>query len=103
MTVDKPALAKALAKARAAKKKAQVALSAEQPTGIGLSQRADHYVITVLLSAPLSDETTCPNVIDGVPVEFEVVGQVSKLSADTSSEMTTKAKPKRSRPKAKQK
>jgi len=69
----------ALEKARAAKIKAQQALSAEQPTGIGLAQRSDHYVIKVLLSAPLSDEATCPNVIDGVPVEFEVVGKVTKL------------------------
>lgn len=97
MTIDKPALIRA----RAAKKKAQLALSAEQPTGIGLTQRADHYVIKVLLSAPLSDETACPNMIDGVPVEFEVVGQVSKLPADTASNMATEAEQKRSHPKAK--
>ena len=78
----------ALSKARAAKKKAQAALADEQPTGIGISRRADHYVIKVLLSSPLSDESPCPSVIDGVPIEFEVVGKITKSSTVLSRKLT---------------
>ncbi|MFK7962523.1 MAG: hypothetical protein AB8C46_01005 [Burkholderiaceae bacterium] len=86
MATDKKTREKsALSKARAAKKKAQAALVDQQPTGIGLSRRADHYVIKVLLSSPLSDDSPCPSVIDGVPIEFEVVGSITKSSAVVST------------------
>lgn len=64
-----------LDEARAAKDKAkQLFVGNVSVVGIGITHVDDSYAVKVNLRDALSDEEKTPTSIDGVPVQFEVVG-----------------------------
>ena len=68
-----------LDEARAAKDKAkQLFVGNVGVVGIGITRVDDSYAIKVNLRDAVSDEEKAPTSIDGVPVQFEVVGAIRK-------------------------
>lgn len=72
--------------ARAAKKRAAKAFEGVgQVVGIGLVSIGDGYGVKVNLVAPPAADANPPTEIDGVPVQTEVVGQITKLQGRPSA------------------
>jgi len=65
-----------LEQARAAKEKAKTLFTSN--VGVGITRLGDGYAVKVNLRNPMSDEDRIPTSIDGVPVQFEVVGEIRK-------------------------
>jgi len=65
-----------LEEARAAKDKAKQLFTSN--VGVGITRVNDGYAVKVNLPDPLVDQENIPTAIDGVPVQFEVVGQIRK-------------------------
>jgi hypothetical protein len=65
-----------LDEARAAKDKAKDLFTAN--VGVGITRIADGYAVKVNLRNPIPDTESVPNSIDGVPIQFEVVGEIHK-------------------------
>jgi hypothetical protein len=65
-----------LEQAQAAKEKAKRLFSSN--VGIGITRLDDGYAVKVNLRNPMPDEESIPTSIDGVPVRFEVVGEIRK-------------------------
>jgi hypothetical protein len=59
---------------RAAGKSARV-------VGVGLTKIGDSYAVKVNLAEPPRAEALLPDLIDGVPIVYEVVGQIMKHAA----------------------
>ncbi|HVT58622.1 MAG TPA: hypothetical protein VHR45_09490 [Thermoanaerobaculia bacterium] len=48
--------------------------------GVGVGERAGLPTLKVMLNRPLADlPTTLPTVLEGIPLEVEVVGEISAL------------------------
>ena len=75
--------AASLAEARAAKEKLSRAVG-ERPevNGVGITKVRKGYAVKLNLSEDVVGEPM-PEEIDGVPVQVEVVGPISKRSSDT--------------------
>ncbi|MFN7963842.1 MAG: hypothetical protein U0002_21440 [Thermoanaerobaculia bacterium] len=68
-----------LERARRAKEKGKQLLgSLASFSGIGLTQREGHYAVKVNFETEPDNEAAIPQEIDGVPVVFEVVGQIRR-------------------------
>jgi hypothetical protein len=65
-----------LEEARAAKDKAKQLFTSN--VGVGITRVNDGYAVKVNLRNPLLDKENVPTAIDGVPVQFEVVGEIRK-------------------------
>jgi hypothetical protein len=65
-----------LEQARAAKEKAKRLFTSN--VGVGITKVNDGYAVKVNLQEPLVDKENIPTAIDGVPVQFEVVGEIRK-------------------------
>jgi hypothetical protein len=65
-----------LDEARAAKDKAKELFTAN--VGVGITRIGDGYAVKVNLRNPIPDNASMPKSIDGVPVQFEVVGEIHK-------------------------
>ncbi len=65
-----------LEQARAAKDKAKELFTSN--VGVGITRVNDGYAVKVNLRSPLVDKENIPAAIDGVPVQFEVVGKIRK-------------------------
>ncbi|HLV89430.1 MAG TPA: hypothetical protein VKV39_20775 [Candidatus Sulfotelmatobacter sp.] len=65
-----------LEQARAAKEKAKQLFTSN--VGVGITKVNDGYAVKVNLQEPLVDKENMPTAIDGVPVQFEVVGEIRK-------------------------
>lgn len=65
-----------LEEARAAKDKAKKLFAAN--VGVGIMRVDDGYAVKVNLRQPMEDRENIPSLIDGVPVKFEVVGEIRK-------------------------
>jgi hypothetical protein len=65
-----------LDEARAAKKKAKELFAFN--VGVGITRSSDGYAVKVNLRNPIPYSESFPNLIDGVPVQFEVVGEIHK-------------------------
>ena len=65
-----------LEEARAAKDKAKQLFA--RNVGVGITKINDGYAVKVNLQEPLVDKENVPTAIDGVPVQFEVVGEIRK-------------------------
>jgi hypothetical protein len=46
--------------------------------GVGITRIADGYGVKVNLRNPIPDDESIPTSIDGVPIQFEVVGEIHK-------------------------
>lgn len=66
--------------ARAAKNKAEAGNVFTDPNvvGVGITKIADDYAIKVNLRKPAGADCHYPDSIDGVPIRFEVVGDIKK-------------------------
>jgi hypothetical protein len=74
-----------LDQARAAKGKALTLLQdAPAVVGVGIARRNGGYCVKVNVSHALAVAEAVPASIDGVPVRVEVVGTLTKRSADVS-------------------
>lgn len=74
-----------LTEARAVKRKAKgIFERLGTVTGIGLTLRQGRYAVKVLLAEPLENPEECPDAIDGVSVEVQVVGKISKQKLDST-------------------
>lgn len=67
-----------LEQARAAKDKAKNLFVSN--VGVGITRIADGYGVKVNLRTPVQDNVSIPSSIDGVPIQFEVVGEIHKES-----------------------
>jgi hypothetical protein len=68
-----------LEQARAAKKSAKALLAAlPGVVGLGITKIGDDYALKVNLGAALPSGVCAPERIDGVPVQVEVVGKITK-------------------------
>lgn len=65
-----------LEQARAAKEKAKRLFTSN--VGVGITRLDDGYAVKVNLRNPVSGDESIPTSIDGVPVQFEVVGEIRK-------------------------
>ena len=65
-----------LEQARAAKEKAKRLFTSN--VGVGITRVNDGYGVKVNLRTPISKDASIPTSIDGVPVQFEVVGEIRK-------------------------
>jgi hypothetical protein len=65
-----------LDKARAAKDKAKELFTSN--VGVGITKIADGYAVKVNLRNPIPSDKSVPTSIDGVPIQFEVVGEIHK-------------------------
>ena len=65
-----------LEQARAAKDKAKQLFASN--VGVGVTRLGDGYAVKVNLRTPLPENESVPTSIDGVPVKFEVVGEIRK-------------------------
>ncbi len=65
--------------ARAAKDKAKKLFTGNVGVvGIGITRLDDSYAVKVNLREALPDQPNVPTAIDGVPLHFEVVGEIRK-------------------------
>lgn len=70
-----------LEQARAAKARVRQFLpKSAKVNGIGITRSGDTYAVKVNLSEAPREDLNLPAEIEGVPVIFEVVGRISKLS-----------------------
>lgn len=69
-------MGRTLDEARAAKDKAKELFASN--VGVGITRIADGYAVKVNLRNPIPDTENIPTSIDGVPVQFEVVGEIRK-------------------------
>jgi hypothetical protein len=67
-----------LDQARAAKDKAKNLFRDNNIAGVGITKIAQEYAVKVNLHKPISTDVEYPEVIDGVPVHFEIVGDIRK-------------------------
>jgi hypothetical protein len=65
-----------LEEAEAAKEKAKQLFT--DNVGVGITRLGDGYAVKVNLRNPIADPKNVPESIEGVPVRFEVVGQIRK-------------------------
>jgi|HubBroStandDraft_4_1064222.scaffolds.fasta_scaffold528281_2 hypothetical protein len=65
-----------LEEAQAAKDKAKQLFASN--AGVGITKVDDGYAVKVNLRNPLVDKENVPTAIDGVPIQFEVVGEIRK-------------------------
>ena len=65
-----------LEEARAAKDKAKQLFASN--VGVGVTRVDDGYAVKVNLRTPLPENESVPTSIDGVPLKFEVVGEIRK-------------------------
>lgn len=69
-------MGRTLEEARAAKDKAKKLFA--DNVGVGITRLDDGYAVKVNLRQPMSDQEKVPRSIDGVPLQFEVVGEIRK-------------------------
>ena len=69
-------MGKTLDEARAAKEKAKKLFAMN--VGVGITRLGDGYAVKINLRNPLTDKDNIPISIDGVPLQFEVVGEIRK-------------------------
>ncbi len=62
--------------ARAAKEKAKELFASN--IGVGITRTDDGYAVKVNLRDPIPEGETMPTSIDGVPLTFEIVGEIRK-------------------------
>jgi hypothetical protein len=62
--------------ARAAKEKAKQLFT--DNVGVGITRVGGDYAVKVNLSDPMADPENAPTSIEGVPIQFEVVGRIRK-------------------------
>ena len=69
-------MGRTLEEARAAKNKAKELFASN--VGVGVTRLGDGYAVKVNLQTPLPENESVPTSIDGVPLKFEVVGEIRK-------------------------
>jgi hypothetical protein len=69
-------MGRTLEEARIVKDKAKELFTSN--VGVGITRIADGYAVKVNLRHPIPDNESVPTSIDGVPIRFEIVGELHK-------------------------